>query len=601
MPIAQLSIDLVAKIADFEKDLKRATTATQQQTAAMGKAFDFVKGAAVGMASALSVGFAVNFVKQTIDGVDALNDLRDATGASIENISALEDIAARTGTTMDTVSTAMVKFNGVLKDAKPENDAGKALKALNLDIEELKRLDPAEALLQTATAFAGFADNGNKARIMQELFGKSLKDVAPFLKDLAEKGELVAKVTTAQAEEAEKFNKQLFEMQKNVQDLSRQIAGPLVKAFNDFIDKEKEAKKEGKFGLFTSMQDVADARRSKNLTGSWGDATGFAGRGNVFPEFVKPDIGDPNLGGDGKDKTTIKHKAEKIDQESRALDAYIDGLKRTLDANDKLTEQEKALNFLRSIGATGEIAQVRELVTGMAEQIDKEKSLAEAMQARRNAAIAEGDAVAKANEEYQALLTRLYAATPTVQLDTKRKDVRALTDEFEAGRISEQLYLEAVSARLDLVADKTDNAKTAADEFGMTMASAFEDAVVGGKELSAVMDALGQDIMRMTIRKTVTDPLSGFISAGLNSFLPSFAVGTDYVPHDMVAQIHKGERIVPAAQNKQGMGQALTVVQNFTVGDVASISMVRQAVANSQRQIAAAMSRNMTYGMGSMG
>jgi len=601
MPIAQLSIDLVAKIAEFEKDLKRATTATQQQTAAMGKAFDFVKGAAVGMASALSVGFAVNFVKQTIDGVDALNDLRDATGASIENISALEDIAARTGTTMDTVSTAMVKFNGVLKDAKPDNDAGKALKALNLDIEELKRLDPAEALLKTATAFAGFADNGNKARIMQELFGKSLKDVAPFLNDLAEKGELVAKFTTDQAKEAEKFNKQLFEMQKNVQDLSRQIAGPLVKAFNDFIDKEKKAKKEGKFGLFTSMQDVAEARRSKSLTGSWGDATGFAGRGNVFPEFVKPDIGDPNLGGDGKDKTTTKHKAEKIGQESRALDAYIDGLKRTLEANDKLTEQEKALNFLRSIGATGEIAQVRELVTGMAEQIDKEKALADALQARRNAAIAEGDAVAKANEEYQALLTRLYAATPTVQIDAQRKDVRALTDEFEAGRISEQLYLEAVSARLDLVADKTDKAKTAADEFGMTMASAFEDAVVGGKELSAVMDALGQDILRMTIRKTVTDPLSGFISAGLNSFLPSFAVGTDYVPHDMVAQIHKGERIVPAAQNKQGMGQALTVVQNFTVGDVASISMVRQAVANSQRQIAAAMSRNMTYGMGSMG
>lgn len=32
----------------------------------------------------------------------------------------------------------------------------------------------------------------------------------------------------------------------------------------------------------------------------------------------------------------------------------------------------------------------------------------------------------------------------------------------------------------------------------------------------------------------------------------SFAVGTDYVPHDMVAQIHKGEMIVPASANKSG-------------------------------------------------
>ena len=40
----------------------------------------------------ISVVGIAQFVRSTVNGVDALNDLSDATGASIENISALEDI-----------------------------------------------------------------------------------------------------------------------------------------------------------------------------------------------------------------------------------------------------------------------------------------------------------------------------------------------------------------------------------------------------------------------------------------------------------------------------------------------------------------------------
>lgn len=54
---------------------------------------------------------------------------------------------------------------------------------------------------------------------------------------------------------------------------------------------------------------------------------------------------------------------------------------------------------------------------------------------------------------------------------------------------------------------------------------------------------------------------------GLDSLiagLSSFDVGTDYVPEDMIAKIHKGERIVPAAQNKSGYGgMNLVINQSF--------------------------------------
>ena len=35
--------------------------------------------------------------------------------------------------------------------------------------------------------------------------------------------------------------------------------------------------------------------------------------------------------------------------------------------------------------------------------------------------------------------------------------------------------------------------------------------------------------------------------------LPAFAIGTNYVPEDMVANIHQGERIIPAAENAELM------------------------------------------------
>ncbi|MCL4695453.1 MAG: hypothetical protein KJ023_00100 [Burkholderiaceae bacterium] len=215
------------------------------------------------LGGALSVTGLAAFLRTTVEGIDKLNDLSDATGASVEKLSALEDAAVRTGTSVDVVGDALIKLNKTIADAKPGSDAAQALKAIGLSAKELRELDPADALLRVAQGMAGLADDGKKARLANELFGKSLREVAPLLKDLVERGQLNATVTKEQAEQAEKFAKQSAELNKNLTDLARDITSVVVPALNKLFERSK---KEGFFSaLFGEDEEALAIRKAKAI------------------------------------------------------------------------------------------------------------------------------------------------------------------------------------------------------------------------------------------------------------------------------------------------------------------------------------------------
>ena len=368
----------------------------------------------------------VAFVKNVADAVDALNDVADATGASIENLSALERVAKLNGGTLDDVSGILVKFNAALSAAgNPASDAAGVFKALGLSAKELQAIDPAEALQRTAVALAGYADNGNKARVVQELFGKSIREAAPFLKDLADAGALNATVTRQQAEAAERFNKTLFALQTNASEVGRSLVVGLGGALVELVERYKVAQQvfgslgsilsagltdklnfssaaeglreynkqlvaiderirkvrdgsDGFAGRFSEQRvqalqkeraevaKVADYYRTLNNAGSAGQ-----GRGNGSAT-----AGLPSLPAGGK-TAKVTAPATEIDESAQALGRYIGQLYKSADAATAATEVDRALNALRDAGTKGQIPQVRELVLRLADEVDQREALLE--------------------------------------------------------------------------------------------------------------------------------------------------------------------------------------------------------------------------------
>jgi hypothetical protein len=541
MALATLSIDLVAKLASFEADMGKAARAAEKTASQISGAFGLIKSAAGGLVAGIGVGGLVAFTRSTVDALDALNDVKDATGASIENISALEDVAVRTGTTLDVVTGSLIKLNQTLGAAKEGSAQAAALQAIGLSAEELRRLDPAEALRQTAVALAGFADDGNKARLVQELFGKSLREVAPFLGDLAKQTELVGKVTAEQVAEAEKFNLQLFEMQKNVQDLSRTLVGPLVSALNDTAAAFRDAAKDGK-GFFEIGWDryvsnvrkfyeelgILKSRAPKFLVDYSGENESAAESARLARRRSVEFSGAP-----GTPKTGPKAKTpEGVSAVTTELDRYLASLEQTIEREQELTAVQTAQLRISEAGANGFSEAQRARILALAAEIDKQRELKDAMKAAneaqedririgREVAISQGvDNSARADQ-----LRALLSGTDEERFAKIREDVALLAEEFSAGRLvgGAEQYIQAIQRAVGETGEAIEKTKTLSEELGLSFTSAFEDAIVGGKALSDLLKGLEQDIIRIVTRKFVTKPLTdalgGMLDGGGGGFL----------------------------------------------------------------------------------
>lgn len=194
-------------------------------SAKVGDAFKTLGMATLAAVGIGSVAAIKNMVTGFIDAAEGLKDLGIKTGATVESLSAFARIGKLTGTTADTIGQAMNRLAKNMAGSTEESKgAAQALKALGLDFNTFSAMRPEDKMVALARALNQFEDGSSKSAAAMALMGKSGAELLPFMRDLGNAGELVASVTTEQAEAADLFNDAMTISAQRTDDMKRALA-----------------------------------------------------------------------------------------------------------------------------------------------------------------------------------------------------------------------------------------------------------------------------------------------------------------------------------------------------------------------------------------
>lgn len=238
--LGSVVVEMSASTAKFESDLGRAAQMAERQMAQIDRAVAMVKSGLQSLGLAVSVGFAVNQVKNQIERAiqlaGDLDDLAEKTGGTVETLSGLASVARLSGTDLDALGGALQRLSRAVVDAQNggKQTAG-AFRALGLSIEQLRGLGPDEVFLRMAEQMNQYRDGVEKTTIAQVLMGRSGANLLTVVKDLGAAGEYQLRVTAEQAQAADELQKNMVRLQLVSQGVFQSVANQLVPVFNDLL------------------------------------------------------------------------------------------------------------------------------------------------------------------------------------------------------------------------------------------------------------------------------------------------------------------------------------------------------------------------------
>lgn len=640
--LGSLVVELSANLARFEQDMNRAAAVTQSSVGKIERLASGAAGALGAIGAGISFGAIVGSVRQVVSELDQLGDIGEAFDLTAENMGEIGYAAKIAGVDIGELERAFAQLASKSSAALGGDQGALALfEALGQSADDLRSKNFNSLTRDIFRVFTEFEGGANKVALAREVFGKG----GTAIIELADKlGSLGGEAQRAGQVLAGDLVRQAGSVNDNLNRLA--VASDLVKVSlvsNLLPGLER-----------VSAEAISAANAGENLIGVLirvARAT-FFGDELLIAQKQLFEATDRLLAiqnqidrvGKGKDDVPwvkqLKASKAAVEDEIKSLQALIKLNEEGLNPKGQTTKRPAP------VVATTQPQQVKKQLADTVRSVeDYEARLNQALAGAINeSAIVKTrelqDVIAKLDQlffdgkigvdVYDSAMQKLtgtmtaakppadelagiLARTPDALQETATRLTALADNAFFDGSITERQRDQALALvnGYQTVATEAEKASNVAREIGLTFASAAEDALAKWEGFGKFFQGLEQDLIRFGTRRLLTEPLlgaadavfgkgkasgqgfQGLVESGLGflkGLIPSFDVGTPFVPKTGLALVHQGERIIPAAQNRAGAMGGINITINASGG--MDRRSAQQLAAETGRAVARAQRRN---------
>lgn len=515
--LGSLVVELGADVGRLQSDMNRATSIAQRGAQQIRRA-----GALAATAFSAAGGIFAGLIKSSADLADELGKTAQRAGVTVESLSALNYAAKLSDVDTAQLAGGLQKLARTMADAAGgSSQAIESFRALGIEFVDANgKLRSTDVVFtEIADKFSKLPDGATKTALAMRLLGRSGADMIPLLnagaaglatyREEAERLGLIMSTETAKA--AEELNDNITRLNAAMQGLTLALTKDAIAGLANVTTEFVKAYTEGE-GLLRVFEALGTAI-SRVTAGNDQEQLGKLLLQEIDLEQRIAKIQNSSATERGKTRALAGLRAELAEVRRQA-----EGLRTVLQpyqfgAGARPSEAAPAAAVLPSLADPEAAERARAAAAKVATQAERERFRV------YNAAVNETlSQIEEEARQWEDIDRRRQAAvdaqrTPLeLQID-KLKELDALlgSDNDTYGRAAIDAFNE-LNPALDQADDKAKRLQTTFADLGATFSSAFEEAIFSASSFSDVLAGLGQDIARLLLRQTVTDPISNFFS-----------------------------------------------------------------------------------------